>query len=98
MKTLPTFSSIIIILSFSIDGQPQIEKPITKGNYYIGGGINLMDSPENSSQDMGSDYDEWNYHIDVNSNQFYFAVYPSFGYFVADGLVLVFSPSFNFSI
>lgn len=96
MKTLIKFTLILCIIASSFDAYSQIEKPITKGNMILGGGVSFNYTPSTSKNVYDSDNDTWDYEESSKSNSFSFNLSPSFGYFVTNGLVLGISPSFSY--
>lgn len=97
MKTLKQFNQkrqmqkavisllFIFLIFFPIVLLSQIEKPIKKGNMFIGGGLN---SSYYKNQD---DKDKWDSYKSV-----YFNVSPSVGYFIVDNLSLGISTQFYY--
>lgn len=69
----------LFFLVTSIIGYSQDEKPLNRGNKVLGGGASL-----------GSESNHYSY-----SKSFNGTLNPSFGYFIADGLILGLSPSLS---
>jgi hypothetical protein len=77
-------TNFLIFFSFSsLLLYGQIEKPITKGNFSLGGGFSI--SRFNSTEDKSSNHFSG------------LAIFPKFGYFITDGLELGMCPEVSFS-
>lgn len=81
MKKIVT---IFLLLAMPLFIIAQVEKPITKGNFLIGG-------------DASGSYSKNTYPDRVSFEQYDFSLSPSLGYFIGNGLAIGISPLFDYT-
>lgn len=74
----------------------QIEKPTTKGNIALGGNAGFAYNSGSSEAKLFFSGEEVQ-SLEYDQKSFGFSFEPTFGYFVADGLVVGVSPSFSYN-
>jgi hypothetical protein len=75
----------------SSKGVSPIVKPLTKGNFMLGGAVDFYYSSSNGASDIINTYSNTN-----SLRQVHLSLNPSVGYFVIDGLVLGLTPTFTY--
>jgi hypothetical protein len=103
MKTYFCLFLIILSLFFQVPAFSQIVKPITKGNMKIGGSLGV--TYYHASENGQIDYSTFIVDSKSTTNQIGLYFSPSFGYFVADGLLLgislgldYYNENFNYTV
>jgi hypothetical protein len=86
-----------VLICVTIESNCQIDKPIKKGNIVLGGGTSFSYS-QISGKYRSYDLNQGQYYdVTIDQKNISFSLWPSFGYFITDGLVIGMSPSYSFS-